>query len=118
VGALFRLRDEVTKVLESARAAKQIGQSLEADIVLYTDAQFRSDVDLSKLFIVSHVDCTSGIGSDRERRRHRRIRQGRNRHDARTRPQVRTLLELSRRGRERWRALFEVHRNRCSSFHR
>ena len=34
--ALFRLRDEVTKVLEIARDAKQIGQSLGADIVLYT----------------------------------------------------------------------------------
>jgi isoleucyl-tRNA synthetase len=54
--ALFRLREEVTKVLENARAAKQIGQSLEADIVLYTDAKFPAGVDLSKVFIVSHVD--------------------------------------------------------------
>jgi len=54
--AVFRLREEVTKVLERARAEKQIGQSLEADIVLYTDAKLASDVDLSKIFIVSHVD--------------------------------------------------------------
>ncbi len=51
---VFRLREEVTKVLEKARAAGEIGQSLEADIVLSTDATF--DMDLSKIFIVSHVD--------------------------------------------------------------
>jgi isoleucyl-tRNA synthetase len=58
---IFRLRDEVTKVLERARAAGQIGQSLEADVVLYTDAPPDAllgsvNVDLSKIFIVSHVD--------------------------------------------------------------
>jgi isoleucyl-tRNA synthetase len=63
---LFRLREEVTKVLERARAEKQIGQSLEADIVLSTDAQFPKNVDLSKVFIVSHVDVrpASEAGAD------------------------------------------------------
>jgi len=54
--AVFKLREEVTKVLERARAEKQIGQSLEADVVLFTDGKIASDVDLSKIFIVSHVD--------------------------------------------------------------
>jgi len=63
---LFRLREEVTKVLERARAEKQIGQSLEADIVLSTDAQFPKNVDLSEVFIVSHVDVrpASEAGAD------------------------------------------------------
>ncbi|HEX7419365.1 MAG TPA: isoleucine--tRNA ligase, partial [Thermoanaerobaculia bacterium] len=58
---ILQLRDEVTKVIEPARAAKQIGQSLEADIVIYGD--FSPDtilgdvnVDLAKIFIVSHVN--------------------------------------------------------------
>jgi len=58
---LLELREAVNKVIEPARAAKQIGQSLEADIVLYTDVPQEDifgklDVDLAKLFIVSHVD--------------------------------------------------------------
>ncbi len=58
---ILGLRDAVNKVIEPARAAKQIGQSLEADITLFTDAK-REDifgqlnVDLAKNFIVSHVD--------------------------------------------------------------
>ncbi len=59
---LFRLREEVLKVLETARNAKQIGQSLEADIVLTTDATFPAGVDLAKVFIVSHVDIEPGTG--------------------------------------------------------
>jgi isoleucyl-tRNA synthetase len=59
---VFRLREEVLKVLETARNAKQIGQSLEADIVLTTDAQFPPDVNLAKIFIVSHVDVVPGSG--------------------------------------------------------
>jgi isoleucyl-tRNA synthetase len=51
---LLRLRDGVLTVLERARAAKEIGQSLEADIVLHGDV--RTSIDLAKLFIVSHVD--------------------------------------------------------------
>ena len=55
---LLRLRDAVLAVLERARAAKQIGQSLEADITLHgvVDA---AGLDLAKLFIVSHVDVAS-----------------------------------------------------------
>jgi isoleucyl-tRNA synthetase len=58
---IFALRGAVQKVLERARDAKQIGQSLEADVQLYTeatpDALFGSvSIDLAKVFIVSHVD--------------------------------------------------------------
>lgn len=52
---LLRLRDAVLNVLERARAAKQIGQSLEADITLH-GAVDTAGIDLAKLFIVSHVD--------------------------------------------------------------
>jgi len=52
---VLRLRDNVLAVLERARAAKQIGQSLEADITLYGDVD-AGNIDLAKLFIVSHVD--------------------------------------------------------------
>jgi isoleucyl-tRNA synthetase len=55
---VLRLRDAVLSVLEGARAAKQIGQSLEADVVLYGDVDATS-ADLAKLFIVSHVDVKS-----------------------------------------------------------
>lgn len=58
---IFRVREVVTKVLERARAAKQIGKPLEADIQLH--AAFAPEallgnlnMDLAKLFIVSHVD--------------------------------------------------------------
>ncbi len=58
---LFVLREMVSKVLERARGAGQIGQSLEADIVLHGDVSPKAltgdlNVDLAKLFIVSHVD--------------------------------------------------------------
>jgi isoleucyl-tRNA synthetase len=58
---LLELREAVNKVIEPARAAKQIGQSLEADIVLHTDVPSddifgKLNVDLAKLFIVSHAD--------------------------------------------------------------
>ncbi|HVR38303.1 MAG TPA: isoleucine--tRNA ligase [Thermoanaerobaculia bacterium] len=52
---LLRLRDAVLAVLERARAAKQIGQSLEADITLYGTVD-NAGIDLAKFFIVSHVD--------------------------------------------------------------
>jgi isoleucyl-tRNA synthetase len=58
---ILDLRNAVNAVIEPARKAKQIGQSLEADITLYMDVP-REDflgklnVDLAKLFIVSHVD--------------------------------------------------------------
>ncbi|HEX7708761.1 MAG TPA: isoleucine--tRNA ligase [Thermoanaerobaculia bacterium] len=52
---LLRLREAVNKVLERARAAREIGKSLEADIVLYGEID-EQQIDLAKLFIVSHVD--------------------------------------------------------------
>ncbi|HYO78121.1 MAG TPA: class I tRNA ligase family protein, partial [Thermoanaerobaculia bacterium] len=52
---LLRLRDMVLSVLERARAAKQIGQSLEADITLHGNVP-SFGVNLATLFIVSHVD--------------------------------------------------------------
>ena len=51
---VMRLREAVLPVLERARAAKQIGQSLEADITLHGDV--RTSIDLARLCIVSHVD--------------------------------------------------------------
>jgi len=58
---IFVVREAASKVLERARAAQQIGQSLEADIVIsgVTDGAGivnGLNVDLSKIFIVSHVD--------------------------------------------------------------
>lgn len=62
---LFVLRDTVSRVLERARAAGQIGQSLEADIVLTGSFDLPKllgglKVDLAKFFIVSHVDVEPG----------------------------------------------------------
>jgi isoleucyl-tRNA synthetase len=58
---LVLIRDVVNAVLERARAAKQIGAFLEADIQLHGAFTLESltgaaDVDLAKFFIVSHVD--------------------------------------------------------------
>lgn len=58
---ILQLREEVTKVIEPARKEKQIGQSLEADITIYGDFAPESiigdvNVDLAKIFIVSHVN--------------------------------------------------------------
>ncbi|HEX9458979.1 MAG TPA: class I tRNA ligase family protein, partial [Thermoanaerobaculia bacterium] len=57
---IFRVREAVSKVLETARAAGTIGQSLEADVQLHgvTREAITAglDVDLARLFIVSHVD--------------------------------------------------------------
>jgi isoleucyl-tRNA synthetase len=58
---ILQLREEVNRVIEPARKAKQIGQSLEADITLYTDFAPEAlleevNVDLAKVFIVSHID--------------------------------------------------------------
>jgi len=52
---LLNLRDQVLAILEKARAAKEIGQSLEADVVLRGQVD-AAGVDLAKFFIVSHVD--------------------------------------------------------------
>lgn len=65
---IFRLREAVSKVLERARAAAQIGQSLEADIRLHGAAREAIagalNVDLAKIFIVSHVDFAEGTSAD------------------------------------------------------
>jgi isoleucyl-tRNA synthetase len=58
---ILELRAAVNAVIEPARKAKQIGQSLEADITVYMnvpreDFLGKLDVDLAKLFIVSHLD--------------------------------------------------------------
>ena len=58
---ILQLREEVTKVIEPARKAKEIGQSLEADITIYGDFAPEAvlgdvNVDLAKIFIVSHVN--------------------------------------------------------------
>jgi len=59
---IFRVREAANKVLERARAAQQIGKSLEADIVLTGDfvpealtGGVAAD-DLARVLIVSHVD--------------------------------------------------------------
>ena len=52
---LLRLREAVNMVLERARAAMEIGKSLEADVVLYGNFDAKG-IDLAKLFIVSNVD--------------------------------------------------------------
>jgi isoleucyl-tRNA synthetase len=58
---IFALRETATRVLERARAAGEIGKSLEADIILGGDFDPEAltgglGVDLAQIFIVSHVD--------------------------------------------------------------
>ncbi|HTH51836.1 MAG TPA: class I tRNA ligase family protein, partial [Pyrinomonadaceae bacterium] len=62
---IFTIRDEVLKALEEARNAKQIGSSLEAKVVLTTDAdttRFLLDYyeQLRYIFIVSQVEVHEG----------------------------------------------------------
>ena len=61
---IFRVREAVSKVLEGARAAGTIGQSLEADVQLHGVTREALtgglDVDLARMFIVSHVDVVAG----------------------------------------------------------
>lgn len=62
---IFAIRDDVLKALEDARIAKQIGSSLEAKVVLTTDAEttrFLLDYydQLRYLFIVSQVEVHEG----------------------------------------------------------
>jgi len=64
---LFTLRDEVLRVLEEARIAKQIGSSLEAKVILAAgkeDREFLSKYagELRYLFIVSQVEITDADG--------------------------------------------------------
>jgi isoleucyl-tRNA synthetase len=65
---LFEIRDEVLKALETARIEKEIGSSLEAKVVLTTDAdttRFLLDYydQLRYLFIVSEVEVNEGSQS-------------------------------------------------------
>ncbi|WP_458862358.1 isoleucine--tRNA ligase [Acidaminobacterium chupaoyuni] len=65
--ALTTLRDDVNVALEAARAAKQIGKPLEADVVLYCgDEMYRKlcgkEELLQTLFIVSKVELVNGKG--------------------------------------------------------
>jgi isoleucyl-tRNA synthetase len=58
---IFRVREAVSKVLERDRAAGKIGKSIDADVQLHCDVApavltGTAKVDLSKIFIVSHVD--------------------------------------------------------------
>lgn len=62
---IFAIRDEVLKALEEARNAKQIGSSLEAKVILTTDAgttRFLLDYydQLRYIFIVSQVEVHEG----------------------------------------------------------
>jgi isoleucyl-tRNA synthetase len=65
---IFNLREAVSKVLETARAAGTIGQSLEADVQLHgvtRDALTGGlDVDLARMFIVSHVDFVAAPSTE------------------------------------------------------
>jgi isoleucyl-tRNA synthetase len=58
---IFRVREVASAVLERARNAKQIGKALEADIALHMAAKPEAllgslKVDLSMIFLTSHVD--------------------------------------------------------------
>jgi isoleucyl-tRNA synthetase len=62
---LFAVRDEVLKALEEARTEKKIGSSLEAKVLLTTDAATRDLLldtyeQLRYLFIVSQVEVETG----------------------------------------------------------
>lgn len=67
---IFQLREAVSRVLEKARASQQIGQSLEADIVLggvsRDTVAAELDLDLANIFIVSHVDLVASAEAEAE----------------------------------------------------
>jgi isoleucyl-tRNA synthetase len=61
---LFELREAATRILEEARARREIGQSLEAAIEIAGDVSALTRevaVDLAKLFIVSGVDQVPAV---------------------------------------------------------
>ncbi|HEX6124944.1 MAG TPA: isoleucine--tRNA ligase, partial [Pyrinomonadaceae bacterium] len=71
---IFAIRDEVLKALEEARNAKQIGSSLEAKVILTTDAEttrFLLDYfeQLRYIFIVSQVEVHEGDATSVEIRK-------------------------------------------------
>ena len=106
---ILRLREAVSKVLETARAARSRSASRSKPTSQLHGVTREAlvgtlDVDLAKLFIVSHVDFArstpatdtidiEGLGRDRHH------------HVARARQKVRTLLAVPRRGRRRRRPL-------------
>lgn len=70
-GLILDVRDEVTKSLESTRAAKQIGHSLDAAIILYASDeiyQILSEYEnqLRAIFIVSEVMLIHGISANED----------------------------------------------------
>ena len=65
---ILRVREAVSKVLERDRAAGKIGKSIDADVQLHCDVApavltGTAKVDLSKIFIVSHVDFAPADGA-------------------------------------------------------
>ena len=65
---VLRVREAVSKVLERARGAREIGQSLEADVRLSgVTPQWllgNLNIDLAKTFIVSHVDFDTALSGE------------------------------------------------------
>ncbi len=66
-GQLQKVRGEVSKVLEKARAEKTLGQSLEAKVILQAPATVRPLLEeyrdqLPSLFIVSQVELADELG--------------------------------------------------------
>ncbi len=65
---LLRLRDDVNKALELARADKRIGKPLDAEVTLFVEPEAQAEFaevageDLKTLFIVSDVKVVSGSG--------------------------------------------------------
>ncbi len=66
--SVFRLRSDVLRALEKARAEKVIGKSLDAKLTLYVGEQAAeafgkiSDIDLAGIFIVSKISVVYGEG--------------------------------------------------------
>lgn len=66
---IHEIRDAANKVLESARAQKKIGKSLEAKVILYAEGELYSFVSSVKelmpvVLIVSQVEVKEGSGGD------------------------------------------------------
>ena len=64
---IHALRDDVNRALEAARAAHEIGKSLEAKVTLYADGEDLAVIrgineSLASLFIVSKVEVCEGSG--------------------------------------------------------
>ena len=71
---ILKVRGEVTRALEKARAEKTIGHSLDAAVTLYAEEGLRKRLapyasDLHAIFIVSRVDLADFAEADTEARR-------------------------------------------------